>query len=104
MPRLLVAATPALFSATLAHAQTTPAARATSPAISPSFDDPVVEFERMTWPEIKARQRQRLAQRHGELQLSGGLGAAQHHGYRVPELDDGLRRHDRLLVGPERHE
>ena len=54
MSRLLVTATAALLSATFAHAQATPAARATSPAISPSFADPLVEFELMTWPEVKA--------------------------------------------------
>ena len=54
MPRLLVAATAALLTAALAHAQATPAARASTPATTPSFADPLVAFELMTWPEVKA--------------------------------------------------
>jgi creatinine amidohydrolase/Fe(II)-dependent formamide hydrolase-like protein len=54
MSRLLAAATAVALSATLAHAQQAPAARASAPTVAPAFADPIVEFEMMTWPEVKA--------------------------------------------------
>ena len=54
MSRLLAAAIAIALSATLTHAQQAPAARASAVSVAPSFADPLVEFELMTWPEVKA--------------------------------------------------
>ena len=55
MSRLALAASAVAVAASLIHAQPAPArARASSPAAATRVAEPLVEFELMTWPEVKA--------------------------------------------------